>query len=33
MSDRFGLERFVDAQEGIYEQACAELRADRKSVV
>ena len=30
MSDRFGLERFVDAQEGIYEQACAELRAGRK---
>ena len=30
MSDRFGLERFVEAQEGVYEQACAELRAGRK---
>jgi uncharacterized protein (DUF1810 family) len=30
MSDRFGLERFVEAQEGIYEQACAELRVGRK---
>ncbi|HWW22579.1 MAG TPA: DUF1810 domain-containing protein [Edaphobacter sp.] len=30
MIDRFGLERFVEAQEGIYEQACAELRAGRK---
>ena len=30
MSDRFGLERFVEAQEGLYGQACAELRAGRK---
>jgi uncharacterized protein (DUF1810 family) len=30
MSDRFGLERFVEAQEKIYEQACAELRMGRK---
>ncbi len=30
MEDRFDLERFVDAQEGIYEQALAELRAGRK---
>ena len=30
MSDRFELERFVEAQEGMYEQACAELRAGRK---
>jgi uncharacterized protein (DUF1810 family) len=30
MSDRYELERFVEAQEGVYEQACAELRAGRK---
>ena len=34
MSDGFGqefdLERFVTAQEGVYEQVCAELRAGRK---
>ncbi len=30
MSDRFELERFVEAQEGVYEQACAELRTGRK---
>ena len=30
MSDRFGLNRFVEAQEGVYEQACAELRLGRK---
>jgi uncharacterized protein (DUF1810 family) len=30
MNDRFNLKRFVEAQEGIYEQACAELRAGRK---
>jgi uncharacterized protein (DUF1810 family) len=30
VEDRFGLERFVDAQQGIYEQALAELRAGRK---
>ena len=29
-ADRFGLERFVRAQEGVYEQACAELRTGRK---
>jgi uncharacterized protein (DUF1810 family) len=28
--DRYDLERFVQAQAGIYEQACAELRAGRK---
>jgi uncharacterized protein (DUF1810 family) len=28
--DRFHLERFVQAQAGVYEQACAELRAGRK---
>jgi len=30
MSDRFDLDRFVEAQAGVYEQACAELRAGRK---
>ncbi len=30
MSDRFGLNRFVEAQESVYEQACAELQAGRK---
>ena len=30
MSDQYELKRFVDAQEGVYEQACAELRAGRK---
>src|SRR5580692_7930091 len=30
MVDRFDLERFVKAQAGVYEQACAELRAGRK---
>ncbi len=30
MSDRYNLQRFVDAQEGVYEEACAELRAGRK---
>jgi uncharacterized protein (DUF1810 family) len=29
-SDRFNLRRFVDAQAGVYEQACAELRAGQK---
>jgi uncharacterized protein (DUF1810 family) len=29
-TDRFNLERFVEAQAGVYEQACAELRAGRK---
>jgi uncharacterized protein (DUF1810 family) len=28
--DRYNLERFVEAQAGVYEQACAELRAGRK---
>src|SRR5271170_5966328 len=28
--DRFDLERFVEAQAGVYEQACTELRAGRK---
>ena len=30
MEDRFGLNRFVEAQDGIYEQALAELRNGRK---
>jgi uncharacterized protein (DUF1810 family) len=28
--DRYDLQRFVEAQAGVYEQACAELRAGRK---
>jgi uncharacterized protein (DUF1810 family) len=28
--NRFDLERFVEAQAGVYEQVCAELRAGRK---
>ena len=28
--DRYDLRRFVEAQVGVYEQACAELRAGRK---
>ena len=30
MTDRFELERFVEAQAGVYDQVCAELRAGRK---
>jgi len=30
MTDQFELERFVEAQAGVYEQVCAELRAGRK---
>jgi len=30
LEDRYDLERFVEAQAGVYEQACAELRAGRK---
>ena len=30
MNDRYELKRFVDAQEDVYEQACAELRAGKK---
>jgi uncharacterized protein (DUF1810 family) len=30
MSDPFGLQRFVDAQEGVFAEACAELAAGRK---
>ena len=30
MRDQYGLERFVRAQDGVYEQACAELRSGRK---
>jgi uncharacterized protein (DUF1810 family) len=30
LGDRFDLQRFVEAQAGVYEQACAELRAGRK---
>jgi uncharacterized protein (DUF1810 family) len=30
VSNIFDLERFVEAQDGVYEQACAELRAGRK---
>jgi uncharacterized protein (DUF1810 family) len=29
-SDHYKLERFVEAQAGVYEQACAELRSGRK---
>jgi len=29
-SDGYDLERFVEAQTGVYEEACAELRAGRK---
>lgn len=31
MDDRFNLQRFVDAQDPIYGQVCAELRAGRKT--
>ena len=30
MTDSYDLERFVEAQDGVYLQACAELRAGRK---
>jgi len=30
MRDQYGLKRFVRAQDGVYEQACAELRLGRK---
>ena len=30
MVDRYDLERFLEAQAGVYEQACVELRAGRK---
>jgi uncharacterized protein (DUF1810 family) len=30
MSDRFDLERFVEAQAGVYERVCGELRAGQK---
>jgi uncharacterized protein (DUF1810 family) len=30
MTDRFNLQRFVDAQEPVYEQVCRELRGGRK---
>ncbi len=30
MNDGYDLQRFVDAQAGLYEQVCAELRAGRK---
>lgn len=31
MKDVYNLQRFVDAQEGVYEGACAELRRGRKT--
>lgn len=31
MNDPYNLERFVEAQRGAYEQACAELRGGRKT--
>jgi uncharacterized protein (DUF1810 family) len=31
MKDDYNLQRFVDAQEGVYEGACAELRRGRKT--
>jgi uncharacterized protein (DUF1810 family) len=30
MSDQYHLERFVEAQAGVYDQVCAELRAGKK---
>ena len=30
LGDQFDLQRFVEAQAGVYEQACAELRAGQK---
>ena len=30
MRDQYGLERFVRAQDGVYDQVCAELRSGRK---
>jgi uncharacterized protein (DUF1810 family) len=30
VSDRYGLQRFVDAQAGVFEQVCSELREGRK---
>jgi uncharacterized protein (DUF1810 family) len=30
MDDPFDLQRFVDAQEGVFDRACSELRAGRK---
>src|SRR6266513_756425 len=30
LGDQFDLQRFVEAQAGVYEQACAELRSGRK---
>jgi uncharacterized protein (DUF1810 family) len=30
VSDRYGLQRFVDAQAAVFEQACSELREGRK---
>jgi uncharacterized protein (DUF1810 family) len=30
MSDQYNLQRFVEAQAGVYEQVCVELRAGRK---
>jgi uncharacterized protein (DUF1810 family) len=30
MDDLYGLQRFVDAQQGVYEAACAELQIGRK---
>jgi uncharacterized protein (DUF1810 family) len=31
MNDPYNLQRFVDAQSGVYEQVCSQLRAGRKS--
>jgi uncharacterized protein (DUF1810 family) len=30
MDDRFNLQRFVDAQDGVFDRVCSELRAGRK---
>ena len=30
MDDPFNLQRFVDAQDGVFDRVCAELRAGRK---
>lgn len=31
MADSYNLQRFIDAQSGVYEQVCAELRRGRKT--
>jgi hypothetical protein len=31
MDDRYNLQRFVDAHNGIFDQVCAQLQVDRKT--